>query len=72
MVKDFDYFVDRRQFPGFDKDSTREGPNQYFGHMLTMLEGEKWKQMRSTLSPVFTSGKLKGMNAMINKVIPSK
>ncbi len=36
--------------------------------MLTMLKGDKWKQVRSILSPVFTSGKLKAMEPLINKV----
>ena len=29
--------------------------------MLTSLKGEEWKQVRATFSPIFTSGKMKGM-----------
>ncbi len=68
LVKDFDYFVDRRQFFAFDPNDRSKGPNKYFANMLTMLEGDQWKQMRHTLSPIFTSGKLKGMNPAMNKI----
>ncbi|GBP58407.1 Cytochrome P450 9e2 [Eumeta japonica] len=52
-VKDFDYFTDHRSFGG-DKDS-------FFGKSLFGLKGQKWRDMRSTLSPAFTGSKLRGM-----------
>ena len=52
LIKDFDHFVDRRQL-----DMAPEA-NKYLMNMLTQLTGDKWKAMRSTISPVFTSGKL--------------
>ena len=36
--------------------------------MMTMLQGEKWKLIRSIYSPIFTSGKLKAMTGYIHKV----
>jgi len=63
LVKDFDYFIDRRQF-----DLSKKA-NKYFVGMLTTLTGEKWKTMRGIMSPVFTSGKLKSMMPIIHKVI---
>ena len=42
--------------------------NKVFSEVLTSLSGDRWRQMRSTLSPVFTSGKLKAMNGMMQKV----
>jgi cytochrome P450 len=63
LVKDFDYFVDRRPFEMSKK------ANKYFMGNLAMMTGDKWKSMRGIMSPVFTSGKLKSMMPIINKVI---
>ena len=60
LVKDFDHFQDRRAFSGFQ--------NEYLDEMLTQLEGEKWRQARHLVSPVFTSGKLKLMLPLIDQV----
>ena len=62
LIKDFDHFVDRRSL-----DMAPEA-NKYLMNMLTQLSGDKWKAMRSTISPVFTSGKLKGFVPQIAKV----
>ena len=59
FIKDFDHFVDRREF---------KGGHEYLDNMMMMMEGEEWKQMRSIMSPIFTSGKLKNMNKLFNKV----
>ena len=64
LIKDFDHFVDRRAFTV----NPRTKAAKMFAQMLTLLKGDKWKKMRSTLSPVFTSGKLKSMTSFINKV----
>jgi len=60
LIKDFDHFVDRREFSF--------GENKYLNNMLTVLTGEQWKTMRTMLTPIFTSGKLKGMVKLIDKV----
>nr|AIL94161.1 cytochrome P450 CYP3025A2 [Tigriopus japonicus] len=64
MIKDFDYFMDRRpaDLPGKSK------MTKILGRMLTSLKGDQWKSMRSIVSPVFTSGKLKTMTTLVNKV----
>ncbi|XP_045535829.1 cytochrome P450 9e2 [Papilio machaon] len=60
-VKDFEYFVDRR---GFGK----EFADPLFGRNLLFLKGEEWKAMRSTLSPAFTSTKIRLMVPLMVEV----
>lgn len=36
-----------------------------FGKSLFMLKGQKWRDMRSTLSPAFTSSKMKQMFQLV-------
>ena len=59
FIKDFDHFVDRR--------SMTFG-HEYLDNMMFFMDGEPWKEIRSIISPIFTSGKLKGMYTLINKV----
>ena len=33
-----------------------------------MISGEEWKDIRSTFTPIFTSGKIKGMARLINDI----
>lgn len=60
-VKDFDHFINHRTV--FDD---RDGG--LFGNSLFVMRNEKWKDMRSTLSPVFTGSKMRQMFALINDV----
>lgn len=59
LVKDFDHFVDRRSFK-------IEG-EPVFNEMLVFLSGQKWKDVRSALSPSFTTGKMRRMFECFNK-----
>jgi len=59
LIKDFEYFTDRRNIQSSDK---------YSNAFLTNLEGEQWKQIRSLMSGVFTSSKLKTMSHHFAKV----
>jgi len=56
LIKDFDYFMDRRVFDSKEK---------YFDSFLTNLKGTEWKRMRALMSGVFTSGRLKVMTKYI-------
>jgi len=60
LVKDFDHFVDRRMF-------TPQKGGKLFTKMLFSQRGQRWKDMRSKLSPTFTSGKIKRMFQIIKK-----
>jgi len=59
LIRDFDHFVDRRDI--------YVGDDKYITNMLTMIEGDKWKAMRYIMTPVFTTGKLRGMVKFIDK-----
>ncbi|KAJ8728460.1 hypothetical protein PYW08_016845 [Mythimna loreyi] len=52
-IKDFEHFLDHRAV-------FRSGES-YFSRSLIALEGQEWKDMRSTLSPAFTSSKIRHM-----------
>ncbi|XP_063825325.1 uncharacterized protein LOC135074873 [Ostrinia nubilalis] len=53
-IKDFEYFIDHRSM-------VDENNDPFFGRNLFTLKGQEWKDMRSTLSPAFTSSKIRLM-----------
>lgn len=59
MVKEFDSFVDHNEIipPGID---------EMWSRGIFALKGERWRDMRSTLSPAFTSSKMRGMFTLIS------
>ncbi|KAG8226801.1 hypothetical protein J437_LFUL002847 [Ladona fulva] len=61
MVRDFDHFMDRPTL-----NIQRQEP--YVAGLLLNLKGQVWKQVRSLMTPAFTSGRIKGMYAMVDKV----
>lgn len=70
LVKDFDYFTDRQPY-GHEFCSENSKNNKYWANTLLTLKGDKWKHMRSSLTPVFTGGKLKNMVELIHKASDS-
>jgi len=66
LIKDADHFTDRLVIGTLYKDSTAE-VEKIFSLMLTNMTGEEWKKMRTIVSPVFTSGKLKLMVPHVDK-----
>ncbi|XP_074040265.1 cytochrome P450 9e2 [Leptinotarsa decemlineata] len=59
-VKDFDHFTDHRNHIELDVDPL-------WSRNLFFLKGEKWRKMRSILSPSFTSSKMRIMFVLISK-----
>uniref|UniRef100_A0A1A9WIC5 Cytochrome P450 n=1 Tax=Glossina brevipalpis TaxID=37001 RepID=A0A1A9WIC5_9MUSC len=62
-VKDFDHFINHRNIF-----SDENGKSNLFGSSLTAMRDNRWKDMRSTLSPVFTGSKMRQMFQLMNKV----
>jgi len=61
QVKDFDHFVDRNSPSDNDKFFNGGDNDKIWKAMLVSLSGDEWKDVRTTFSPIFTSGKMKGM-----------
>uniref|UniRef100_V5GR19 Cytochrome P450 9e2 n=1 Tax=Anoplophora glabripennis TaxID=217634 RepID=V5GR19_ANOGL len=59
-VKDFEHFTDHRAFIPEDADPL-------WGKNLFALRGHKWRDMRTILSPSFTSSKMKAMFVLISE-----
>ena len=57
LVRDFHHFMDRQSFVKFP----------VFSKQLNLLHGQEWRNMRSIISPTFTSGKMKAMFPLMNK-----
>jgi len=64
LIKDADHFIDR---PAINLDGVKNESDKIVKYFLTNLTGEQWKKVRSVISPVFTSGKLKLMVPHIQK-----
>ncbi|KAG5671810.1 hypothetical protein PVAND_001985 [Polypedilum vanderplanki] len=60
-VKDFDYFMNHRTIITEDVDPL-------FGKNLFALKGNKWRDMRATLSPAFTGSKMRNMMDFVSTV----
>lgn len=57
-IRDFDHFVNHNELLG-DVD-------RVFGKSLFGMHGQKWRDMRTTLSPIFTSSKMKMMFGLLS------
>ncbi|XP_055532849.1 probable cytochrome P450 9f2 [Wyeomyia smithii] len=65
-ITDFDHFTDHT--PSMSNASVDEeiGGENLFGNSLFALRGQKWKDMRSTLSPAFTGSKIRHMFELVS------
>lgn len=59
-IKDFDHFVDH----SITVDHNIE---PLFGRSLFMMRGQRWRMMRATVSPAFTSSKMRLMCSLVNE-----
>ncbi|XP_055529188.1 probable cytochrome P450 9f2 [Wyeomyia smithii] len=66
-VKDFDHFVDHR--PTFGNSDNNESPHALFAKSLFALNGQRWRDMRATLSPAFTGSKMRQMFQLMEECI---
>lgn len=58
-IKNFDHFQDHRVIVDSDTD-------KLFGNSLLMMKGQKWREMRATMSPVFTGSKMRQMCELVS------
>lgn len=54
LVKNFDHFAHRKSF-------LDENNDPLFGKNLAFINDDKWREVRTLLSPAFTSSKMRGM-----------
>jgi cytochrome P450 len=59
LVKDFHTFMDRKL-------SAKEKIDPIFGNSLPLLKGSLWRHVRTNLTPVFTSRKIKVMFNLVD------
>ena len=57
-IKDFDHFVNHRG-------NIDENIEPLFGRSLFVMKDQRWKEMRSTLSPAFTGSKMRNMFSLV-------
>ncbi|XP_023717565.1 cytochrome P450 9e2 isoform X1 [Cryptotermes secundus] len=59
-VKDFEYFTDHQT-------DFFESGESIWSKLLFILKGQRWRDMRATVSPAFTSSKMKTMFVLVNE-----
>jgi len=58
-VKDFDHFINH-------KTKIDENVEPMLGRVLFLMRDQRWKDMRSTLSPAFTGSKMRNMFSLVS------
>ena len=69
LVKEFNNFVNRDDPIPMKKMFGPGKMDKVWGNQLTIIAGDEWKDVRTTFSPIFTSGKMKVMFKFIDYVI---
>jgi len=68
QVKDFNHFVDRNESNTTNIFKKGGELDKLWGKQLTLASGDEWKDIRSTFTPIFTSGKMKTMLKFVKHV----
>ena len=59
-VKDFNHFPNHYPFIPTENDKLLDG-------MLSIMKDQRWKNMRNTLTPIFTSAKMRNMFSLMSQ-----
>lgn len=66
-VKEFSYFQDRQSFVN---DTTREVEDRSLVRsIMTAKKGDEWKRVRNSVTPVFTTGKIRRLIPLLNESV---
>ena len=66
-IKDFEYFVDRNPAKFNAVKKTNQKADKILMEQMTSAQGDTWKSIRSTFTPIFTSGKMKAMMVYVQE-----
>ena len=67
-VKDFNHFVDTQDDHIAQTQRLGGELDTLFNSHMGNSKGDEWRDVRSSFSPIFTSGRMKGMMKYINQV----
>jgi cytochrome P450 len=59
LVKDFQNFMDRQI-------STDEKTDPLWANTMFMMKGQRWRELRTSLTPLFSIGKMKMMFGLVD------
>jgi len=64
LIKDFDHFMNHSSIGGIEV--------PIFSKMVFVLNNNEWKDVRSSITPAFSSGRIKKMTSVINRHVDQK